>query len=294
MARDYYEVLGVDRNASADELKRAYRRLARKYHPDVSKAEDAEARFKELQEAHEVLKDPEKRAAYDQFGEHWEQAAHYQNAPGGQGGFGSASFQTGAGGFADIFEEFFGSRPGGRRAPLDLDVHARIELTLEEAYRGGMRALTLQGEGGARTLKVKVPEGVVSGQKIRLRGQGAEHDGRKGDLYLTVDVLPHARFRLEGRDVHLRVPVAPWEAVLGRKIRVPTLGGPLEVSVPAGSSSGRKLRLKGRGLPGNPPGDQIIELEIVVPREVPDEARRLYEALEQVSSFSAREQMENE
>ena len=284
MARDYYDVLGVARDATEAELKKAYRQQARRFHPDVSDAEDAEARFKEVQQAYEVLKDPEKRAGYDQFGPDWETLQTQGDAGHGY------EFNFGGGGFSDLFEDLFGMR--GAAQP---HLRASVQISLEDAYSGAERTLELPPLGpqqSARRLKVRIPKGVQSGQTIRLRGQGARTETGQGDVLLEVQILPHPRFRLEGRDVHVRVPVAPWEAALGRRIRVPTLGGMLEVKVPAGSSTGRKLRLKGRGLPGSPAGDQFVELEIVVPREVPEAARKLYEQLEAVSGFEAREQVD--
>ena len=284
MARDYYDVLGVARDATEAELKQAYRRQARRFHPDVSDAEDAEARFKEVQQAYEVLKDPEKRTGYDQFGPDWE-ALQAQGGPGS-----GYDFNFSGGGFSDLFEDLFGMRGAAER-----HLRASVQVSLEDAYNGAERMLELPPLGpqqNGRRLKVRIPKGVQNGQTIRLRGQGARTETGQGDVLLEVQILPHPRFRLEGRDVHVRVPVAPWEAALGRRIRVPTLGGMLEVKVPAGSSTGRKLRLKGRGLPGSPAGDQFVELEIVVPREVPEAARKLYEQLEAVSGFEARERMD--
>lgn len=311
--RDYYDILGVSRSASGDDIKKAYRRLARKYHPDVSKEPDAELRFKEMKEAYDVLRDPEKRAAYDQFGHDWQQGPDPGFAPGREYGapFGGMSFD-GAEPFGDIFDRVFGRGGSGRSGfehgfstgPRGGDnLHAKIPLTLEEAYRGGTRRVTLDvpssGPDGrrivtTRTLNVRIPKGVSAGQKIRLADQGSAGTVRgsaRGDLYLEVDILPHRHFRLEGRDIHVDVPVAPWEAALGRTVKVPTLGGDVDLKIPAGSSSGKQLRLKGRGFPGTPPGDQYVHLQLVLPRETGSDARRHYEALERMHSFDPRKNL---
>lgn len=304
--KDYYETLGLDRSAGADDIKRAYRRLARKYHPDVSKEADAEARFKEMKEAYEVLKDPEKRAAYDQFGENWEAGQDFQPPPGWDGS--SFSFTSddigGAEHFSDFFETLFGAR-GRQRDPFGggfsgyrevrmngEDVNARIQIALADSYLGATRQLTLEvPEMGAdgrvtrrrKTLNVSIPKGITAGQRIRLEGQGGPGMGagaQPGDLFLTVEFAPHPAFSAEGRDIHLTLPVTPAEAVLGRTVKTPTLGGAVELRIPPGSSTGKKLRLKGRGLPGRTPGDQIVELKIVVPEQPDAATRALYEELE--------------
>ncbi len=286
--KDYYKILGVDKNASQDEIKRAYRKLARKYHPDVSKEPGAEEKFKEVQEAYEVLKDPEKRAAYDQLGNQWKAGQDFQPPPGWEHGF-----QFGGGGFtgaeAHDFSEFFetlfgqpwgGGTRGGRRTHFRMrgeDVRATLPITLEETYQGGSRTVTLDipevdpATGRVvkrpRTLEVKLPKGIREGQQIRLPGQGSPGigGGPAGDLYLTIRFVPHPLFKPEGRDIYLDLPVTPWEAALGAKVPVPTLGGKVELKIPAGSQSGRKLRLKGRGLPGQASGDQYVILRIETP-----------------------------
>ena len=289
--RDYYETLGVARGASQDDIKRAYRRLARKFHPDVSKEANAESRFKEVGEAYEVLKDPEKRAAYDRFGRDWKHGQEFRPPPGwerqfdfGRGGF------SGPSGFSDFFETLFGR---GAFAGAQGAVHARggdqrvrIEIPLEDAYRGATRNLAIRG----RTLSVRIPKGVTEGQRIRLSGQGAAGagGGPAGDLYLTVTHKAHPLFRTEGRDVHLKLPVAPWEAALGATVAVPTLGGKVDVKVPRGSRAGRTLRLKGRGLPGHPGGDQYVTLEIVTPPADTPEAESLYRKMAESISFDPR------
>jgi curved DNA-binding protein len=311
--RDYYKILGVARTATEDEIKKAYRRLARKYHPDVSKEPDAEAKFKEVQEAYEVLKDPEKRAAYDQLGSEWKSGQQFRPPPDWASGFefrgrprGGAA---GAGaetafedeGFSDFFSSLFGGaspfRSAGRRAGRDH--HARIDIDLEEAYRGTPRTIELKrpelkpdGTLELRThqVRVTIPPGVTDGQLIRLAGQGEQGSsgGRAGDLYLEAHIRPHRLFQLDGRDVTLTLPVAPWEAALGATVTVPTLGGPVELRIPQGSQSGQKLRLRGRGLPGNPPGDQYLQLKVALPPANTEEARALYEEMRRKLAFDPR------
>lgn len=311
--KDYYDILGVSRSATDADIKKAYRRLARKYHPDVSNEPDSEQRFKEMKLAYEVLKNPEKRAAYDQFGHDWQHRRDFGHRTGreSRAPFGGMSFD-GAEPFGDIFDQIFG-RGGGPREGFDRsftagrrggdNLHAKIRLTLEEAYRGGKRAITIDvpttDAGGRtvsakRTLNVRIPKGVTSGQRIRLADQGSAgvgHGAARGDLFLEVDIAPHRLFRLEGRDVHVDVPVAPWEAALGRTVKVPTLGGEVDLKIPAGSGSGKKLRLKGRGLPGSPPGDQYVHLQIVLPRDTSPDVRAHYEALERLQPFDPREKL---
>ncbi len=322
--KDYYKIMGVDRDASQDEIKRAYRKLARKYHPDVSKEPDAEEKFQELQEAYEVLKDPEKRAAYDRLGENWQQGFGAEPPPGWDQGF---NFTGGGftGGDDSAFSEFFeslfgrGARAGGagQRARgfsgfgdfggvgggsfhgRGQDHFAGVEITLEEAYHGGQHPVTLQSpsvdaRGGVqaqqRTLNVRIPPGVTEGQQIRLTGQGGQGmgEGGAGDLYLEVHIKPHALFRFEGRDIYLDLPIAPWEAALGTSLTVPTLGGEVETKVPAGARSGKRMRLKGRGLPGSPPGDQYLILQIVAPKPRTDADRKLYEQMREQMDFDPR------
>lgn len=294
--KDYYRILGVERGATQDEIKRAYRKLARKYHPDVSKEPEAEARFKEVGEAYEVLKDPEKRAAYDRFGADWKAGQDFRPPPDWDQGFEfSGGGFTDAGEFSDFFESLFGrSASGGRRGAgfraRGQDHHARIAVSLEDAYQGATREITLQhpeldAEGHvttrSRTLRVGIPRGVTAGQRIRLAGEGSPGlgGGPAGDLYLEVAFQPHPHFRAEGRDLHLELPVTPWEAALGTAVKVPTLGGAVELKIPAGSQGGRRLRLRGRGLPGSPPGDQYVTLRVVVPPAENPQARELYERM---------------
>lgn len=306
--KDYYRILGVARDASQDDIKRAYRRLARKYHPDVSEEQDAEARFQELQEAYEVLKDPEKRTAYDRFGENWREGQDFRPDEGAPDfDFAGGGFTAGdASGFSDFFESLFGRGAGRRGGGFHGGFHgrgddhfARVELTLEEAYHGGTRRISLQTpkvtadgrvERETRSVDVRIPAGVTEGQQIRVPGQGGSGIGQggTGDLYLEVALRPHAHYRAEGRDIHLDLPIAPWEAALGAKVTVPTLGGEVETRIPAGARSGQQLRLKGRGLPGSPPGDQYLHLRIVTPPAQTDAERQLYERMRAEMDFDPR------
>jgi curved DNA-binding protein len=319
--RDYYKILGVERSATADQIRTAYRRLARKYHPDVSKEPNAEARFKEMQEAYEVLRDTEKRAAYDQLGSDWKSGQPFRPPPDWGSGFEFSGRPDDAGGrrrryagraaggstvgeedFSDFFSSLFGGgspfasgagRAGGR------DHHARIDITLEEAYRGTTRMLELKRpeakpEGSielrSHTVRVAIPPGVTEGQLIRLAGQGepASDGGSAGDLYLEVHILPDRRFALDNRDVTITFPVAPWEAALGASVTVPTLGGPVEMRIPPGAQSGQKLRLRGRGLPAQPPGDEYVQLKVVLPPADTPQAKALYEEMRSKLNFDPR------
>jgi curved DNA-binding protein len=305
--KDYYDVMGVARDATADDIKRAYRRLARKYHPDVSKEPDAEARFKELGEAYEVLKDPEKRAAYDQLGSRWKEGQEFKPPPDWNFEFRS---EPHAGAFSDFFESLFGGaggRPGagasraGFRA-RGIDTAAQIDVTIEEAFSGTTRNLSLahverdahgQPVRKTRQLNVKIPAGVTDGQQIRLAGQGETGfgGGERGDLFLHVRMLPHRFFRAEGRDIWLELPVTPWEAALGETVRIPTLAGKVDLKIPKGSQSGRQLRLKGKGLPGNPPGDQHVILKIVTPAAASDADEALYRKMAATMPMNPRQAM---
>jgi len=311
--KDYYQVMGVARGASQDEIKRAYRKLARKFHPDVSKEANAEEKFKELQEAYEVLKDPEKRAAYDQLGADWRQGQEFRPPPGWDKGFEFSRGRPGGGGgadFSDFFSELFGARsPFGQAhaaaghagrgfAAAGQDHVARVEIDLADAYRGGSRTIDLRSpemtaDGHVvvkpRTLRVSIPAGVTSGQQIRLAGQGSPGigGGPPGDLYLEVNVRPHPLFQLDGRDVTIVLPVAPWEAGLGETVAVPTLGGSVEMKLPVGARAGQKLRLRGRGLPGPTPGDQYVTLQVVLPPDGPL-ARALFEQMKRDVPFDPR------
>lgn len=303
--KDYYKILGVPRDAGEADIKQAYRRLARKYHPDVSKEPDAEARFKEVNEAYEVLRDKEKRAAYDGLGRGWHAGEEFTPPPGWESGFsqaggGSAGF---GGGFSDFFESLFGHAGfgGGFPARGD-DQSARVSIGLEDAVNGVERTFNVtipqrdargRVENRQRKLKVRIPAGVAQGQKIRLAGQGSagRNGGPAGDLYLEVELQPHPLFRVEGKDVFLDLPVAPWEAALGATIPVRTLQGPVQMKVPAGSQSGRKFRLKGRGLPGNPPGDFYALLQIHTPAATTEEARTFYRNMALEMAFNPRDNL---
>ncbi|MFE1390925.1 DnaJ C-terminal domain-containing protein [Streptomyces albogriseolus] len=306
MARDFYEVLGVPRTADRDEIQRAYRTLARKYHPDVNKDPQAEERFKEINEAFSVLSDPEQRARYDRFGEDFRKIPEDWEERVGAGAGSGFRRTTGGGprvrystaGFGegvdvdDLFGSLFGG--AGRMRVPGADQEAELPLTVEEAYRGGRRTVTLAGPAGQRRYQVDVPPGTTDGQRIRLAGEGGRgsgDDAPAGDLYLRVRIQPHPEFRLDGRDVHVRLPVTPWEAALGATVPVPTpSGATAKVTVPAGSSSGRRLRLRGEGMPGprGANGDLYAELRIMVPPRLSDRERELMEELAAVSSFDPR------
>lgn len=281
--KDYYKVLGVARSASADEIKKAYRRLAREFHPDKNANKGAEERFKEINEANEVLSDPEKRRAYDALGANWKHGGGFTPPPGwAGGGFGNArGGGAGPGGFSDFFSTMFGGAAGGGgfrfedepdpfRAPAP--ARARIEISLEDSYHGGSRQVSL---ADGRTLNVRIPKGITEGQSIRLAQQGP----RGADLMLEIGFAAHPRFKAEGRDIAATLNVAPWEAALGAKVPVDTLGGTVELNVPAGTQAGRKFRLKGRGLPGSAAGDQTVTVRLVTPTPKDDTERGAYEAL---------------
>ncbi|MDT8439218.1 MAG: DnaJ C-terminal domain-containing protein [Wenzhouxiangellaceae bacterium] len=310
--KDYYSIMGVEPGASADEIKRAYRRLARKYHPDVSSEADAEARFKEVGEAWEVLKDPDKRAQYDQLRERgWQGGETFRPPPDWQQEFDFSEFADAVGGmgggeaagsgFSDFFESLFGGARR-RRPARGRDMQARIEIDLETAFRGGTRRITLErGERGRdgralhapRTLEVNIPPGMTEGKRIRLAGKGDPGPGRSpaGDLFLEVHLLPHPLFEVDGLNVELTLPIAPWEAGLGAEIAVPTLAGRVQLKIPAGAASDQRLRLKGRGLPGTPPGDQYVRLKIVAPPARTEEQRFAYERARRAFDFDPRAAM---
>jgi curved DNA-binding protein len=303
--RDLYDVLGVARDATPDELQRAYRKLARTHHPDVDRSPGADARFAEVAEAYEVLSDPDTRRRYDAFGHAFRQfpeGAEQARAGRGPGAAGRSDARGGGwrgaadGGVdvEDLFGDLFGSWSGGMRwgTVAGADQEAELPLTVEEAFRGGEHAITVSGPSGQRRIVVKVPAGVVDGQRIRLAGQGARGAGGApaGDLYLVVRIRPHRRYRLEGRNLYVELPVSPWEAALGTTVAVETPGGEAKVKVPPGSSSGRRLRLAGQGLPrpGGKAGHLYAEVRIVVPPHPTDEERSLFEELARISTFDPR------
>ena len=313
--KDYYDIMGVKKDATQDEIKRAYRKLARKYHPDVSKEADAEAKFKEVGEAYEVLKDPEKRTAYDQLGSQWQAGQEFHPPPGWDAGFefsGGGAGGPDLGGFSDFFESLYGrgfhqaGQPGRSSRGFQMrgdDHHARVMVELEDSYNGATRSITLQvsalDDSGRvvtppRTLKVRIPKGIRRGQQIRLAGQGgAGHGGGEaGDLYLEVDFNPRSHYRVEGADVYLDLPLAPWEAALGATVKVPTPAGVVDLKIPAGSQAGKKLRLKGRGIPAREPGDLYVVLQIALPKAENEEQRRVYQAMKQQFAFNPRAGME--
>jgi curved DNA-binding protein len=319
-SRDFYETLGVPRDVGREELQRAYRKLARTYHPDINKDPGAEERFKDISEAYDVLSDPEQRRRYDAFGPDFRQVPPdtdpqdwaRSRAAAGSGGGRRGRKGTGRGGataqdvwfqsggaqdidLEDLFGGMFGGRRGGGWGPVaGADQEAELELSVEEAYSGVRRSVTLSGPGGTRTLEVTIPAGVTDGQRIRLAGQGGKgSDGAApGDLYLRVRLAPHPRYRVDGRDISVDLPLAPWEAALGTSVAIDTPAGEAKVKVPAGTSSGRRLRLRGRGLP-NPRGrngDLYAVAQIMVPPRLSSEERRLFEQLAATSTFDPRRQ----
>jgi curved DNA-binding protein len=315
--KDYYKIMGVKRDATQDEIKRAYRKLARKYHPDVSKEADAETKFKELGEAYEVLKDPEKRTAYDELGSQWKAGQDFRPPPGWDAGFEFRDFGGDGGdmgGFSDFFESLFGHagrRPGSGRTRTQRDFrirgedhHAKVVVDLEDSYKGASRSITLQVPGRddhgrvttrARTLNVRIPKGIRQGQQIRLSGQGGSGfgGGEAGDLYLEIEFNPRGHYRVEGADVYLDLPVAPWEAALGATVKVPTPSGAVDLKVPPNSQAGKKLRLKGRGIPAQRPGDLYVVLQIAVPPADTDRRRRAYEKMKEDFEFNPRAGLED-
>jgi len=306
--KDYYKIMGLERDASQDDIKRAHRKLARKYHPDVSKETDAEAKFKELGEAYEVLKDPEKRAAYDRLDPSMTAGHDFQPPPNWDSGFefsGSGFTNAQEGGFSDFFEQLFGQGYGAQAphgARFDArgqDHHAKIVVDLEDAFHGATRSITLQSaeldEHGKvhtrnHTIQVKIPSGIKEGQQLRLKNQGATGmgQGTKGDLYLEIHFNPHAFYRAEGRDLHMQLPVTPWEAALGATIKTPTPDGGVSIKIPAGSNSGKKMRLKGKGIPGNPAGDIYVTLSVMTPPADNEQAKALYHEMESKLAFNPR------
>jgi curved DNA-binding protein len=312
--KDYYQIMGVARDATQDDIKRAYRKLARKYHPDVSKESDAEERFKEVGEAYEVLKDPEKRVAYDQLGAHWKAGQDFHPPPDWDAGF-----EFSGGGYtagdsdihSDFFEELFGhggyahARGGERRRTFRMrgqDHHAKVLIDLEDSFHGATRSISLHvpeltQDGHVttreRTLNVRIPKGIRAGQQIRLAGQGGPGigGGESGDLYLEVEFRPHSLYHVDGADLYLDLPVAPWEAALGASIQTSTPSGNVGLKIPPNSNQGRKLRLKGRGLPGKEPGDMYVVLQVRLPPADSDAAKGVYKKMKEELAFNPRGKM---
>lgn len=308
--RDYYQILGVARDETEENIKKAFRKLARKYHPDVSKEPDAEQRMKEINEAYTVLSDPEKRAAYDQLGRNYRPGQDFQPPPDWDAGFefsGGGFSPHDAADFSDFFSQLFGGLGGGRgfhaqhgnfRAGGE-DHHAKVMLDVEDSFTGATRQISLRApqvdaqgrvQVATRTLNVRIPKGVHEGQVIRLAGQGAPGMGGApaGDLLLEVHFSPHPRFRPDGRDLHLTLPVAPWEAALGAVVAVDLPGGAVKVRIPEGSQSGRQLRVRGKGIPSEPAGDLFLDIQIVVPPADNPKARQIYETMARDLAFDPR------
>lgn len=311
--KDYYQTLGVSREASADEIKKAFRKLARKYHPDVSREPDAGRRMAEINEANTVLSDPEKRAAYDQLGRGYQPGQDFRPPPDWDSGFefsnrGFSTRETAD--FSDFFAELFGrmgASPhafhahGGNARARGEDHHAKVVLDLEDTFAGATRQISLRvpqlDAGGrvqlvTRTLNVKIPQGVHEGQIIRLAGQGGPglNGGLAGDLMLEVRFRPHDRLRLEGRELHLSLPVAPWEAALGAVVSVHLPGSELKVRIPPGAQSGRQLRVRGKGIPSNPPSDLLLDIQVVLPPADTVQARKVYEDMARELAFDPRQE----
>ena len=313
--KDYYQLLGVDKDATQKDIKRAYRKLARKYHPDVSSEPEAETKFKEMGEAYEVLKDTEKRAAYDQLGSHYQAGQNFTPPPDWNAGFefnGGGFTNENASQFSDFFENLFGQKFESERRQQDSsgfqsqqqgqDHHAKVFIDLEDSYQGTSRSITLRvpevdPQGHVitknRTLNVRIPKGVRQGQKIRLSGQGsvAMNNTNPGDLYLEIEFNSHPLYKIENRDVFLELPIAPWEAILGAKVKVPTPGGNIDLTIPAESISGQKLRLKGRGIPAKIPGDLYVILRIALPPAKTEQAKEFYKKMQQQLAFNPREKL---
>lgn len=293
--KDYYKMMGLSRDATQDQIKHAYRKLVRKYHPDVSKEPEAEKHFKEVQEAYEVLKDPKNRNLYDQLGENWNQPQ-----PPPHSGFNQTQSNVDPAAFEDLINSIFGGQGQARsswqqqHAPAydqGQDVYAKLNIDLEDSYHGREKMLQLQMGDELKTIKVKIPPGIGDKQQIRLKKQGIKRGKHAGDLYIEINLNPHPLYKLENKDIHLILPIAPWEAALGATIKTPTLGGEVNLKIDKLSQSGKKMRLKGRGLPGNPQGDQYVTLEIMIPPKQSEQADKLYEELEKAVPFNPREKL---
>ncbi len=309
--KDYYKILGVEKNATQEEIKKAYRKLARECHPDTCKDDPkAEQKFKAINEANEVLGDPEKRSRYDALGSNWQEGQQFRPPPGFEeifGGFSSGgrkgrsgartfSFDFGqgqnthGGGFSDFFESLFGnfgmdgaSSYGSYGAPKGEDIESEVFVSLEDVHKGAKKEIALQGPRGIKRLNVKIPAGANDGMRIRLAGQGNAGHGGAGDLYLKIKISPHPKFKLEGSNLITEIPITPWDAALGISSEVNTLDGPIKLKIPAGISSGQRLRLKGRGLSGK--GDLFAEIKIVTPKTLSSEEKHLLEELRRISQF---------
>lgn len=291
--KDYYHTLGIEKTANADEIKKQYRRLARKYHPDVSKEKNAEAKFKEVKEAYEVLKDPEKRKAYDQMGSNPHQGQGFEPPPGwdyqgdNQNTFGEHDF-------SDFFSQFFGKGARHQRHAYSSeperghDQHAKINISLYDAFHGATREIQLNDGEKTKNLKVKIPAGVQESQQIRLAGQGGM-GGTPGDLYLEIHIETEKNYHLQGKDIYFTLPVAPWEAALGETITISTVSGTISIKIPESSENGKKLRVKGKGLPGNPPGDLYLILEIAIPAAKTEADKKLYRQMAEQMHFNPRD-----
>ncbi len=301
MDKDYYKIMGLAPNATEQEIKTAYRRLARKYHPDLSKESNAEEQFKEMGEAYETLKDPSKRAQYDEHlknrefhGQAQQQTGNNRSYQSNGPGFTNSEFNDGSEFSSDFFESLFGHPRAQNQAMAGQDYHGKININLEEAFNGTIKSIQIPTESNKnQTLNVKIPAGVKSGQQIRLPGQGAPgiNKGPRGDLYLTVDVMKHPLFDVKDNDIYLTLPLTPWEAALGATLVVPTLSGKIDLKIPPGSQGGQKLRIKNRGLPGPTPGNQYVLLKIITPPATSDAAKELYKKMAEVMPFNPRASM---
>lgn len=294
--KNYYEVMGLDKKASQADIKRAYRKLARKYHPDLNKEKNAEAKFKELGEAYDVLKNKEKRQAYDQHGEQWQNP--YQNVSQGQNENYQHFNQEQNVNFEDILSSVFGhGQPHTRHQNYGKgqDIHSKLTISLEESIEGAEKVLQLQGSmsnAPLKTIKVKIPKGIGDKQQIRLKGQGGiGQNSQPGDLFIEVSITPHKLYKLRDKDLYLELPITPWEAALGAMVSVPTPYGSVNLTIPAASNSGTKLRLKGKGLPATEPGALFITLKIIIPPVDNDESKKLYEQLAKITKYNPRQNL---
>lgn len=302
--KDYYQIMGLERGASPEEIKRAYRKLARKYHPDVSKEANAEENFKNVGEAYEVLKDPEKRAKYDQYGQYWKNQGQGYNPEAAEQTHSHSRYEASdMSGFEDFINTIFRQRNQQQQHTSyydqGQDIHAKLTITLEDSFSGAEKTLQLQTpaldpQGNLtqqlHSIKVKIPKGIGNKQQIRLKGQGSKgHGHHSGDLYIEIHIAPHPFYHLQGKNIYLKTPISPWEAILGATIQVPTLAGVVNLKIPKFSQAGQQLRLKGRGLPGSTPGDQLITLEIVVPLAADEQMIKLYEQMADLARFNPRE-----